>query len=74
MAIYVGFLYNEFYAVPTLLGHSSWTVGNTTSSYMVPVPGKATYPFGVDPAWKVSLRAHITATRSFCPLRLGCWV
>lgn len=52
-SIYIGWLYNEFYALPTFLSRSRWMV-IPTSQFMVPVPNSTTYPFGVDPAWKVS--------------------
>ena len=51
-AVYTGFLYNEFYALPMNLASTQWQ----------PVPGSefwakkgaATFPFGVDPIWKVA--------------------
>jgi V-type H+-transporting ATPase subunit a len=49
-AIYTGFLYNEFYAIPMNFYSSSWTLQPDGSSQW---SGRA-FAFGVDPAWKMS--------------------
>jgi V-type H+-transporting ATPase subunit a len=51
-SMYVGFIYNEFFSIPMNLQYSTWSETNT-SIYAVKNTN-ATFPFGVDPAWKVS--------------------
>ena len=58
-AIYVGFLYNEAFAVPLGLFTSGWRTipkGDATEGYMgAPVSWTGrVYPFGVDPAWHLA--------------------
>jgi V-type H+-transporting ATPase subunit a len=50
-AIYVGFLYNEFYALPMWADRSSWSPAPGKISQFLSFSGKA-FSFGVDPAWK----------------------
>jgi vacuolar-type H+-ATPase subunit I/STV1 len=53
-AIYTGFLYNECFALPMFARDSHW-LPSTTPSQFLNFSGTA-FPFGVDPAWKVSNR------------------
>jgi len=48
-AVYVGFLYNEFFSVPFGLFPSNWRESEETPG-LVEWNGKV-YPFGVDPMW-----------------------
>lgn len=50
-AIYVGFLYNEFFAIPMNFGMSQWEP-KANSQFWTQKPGAPVFPFGVDPAWK----------------------
>jgi V-type H+-transporting ATPase subunit a len=50
-SIYCGFLYNEFFAIPMNLQYTQWSP-NPPSHYWV--KGNATFPFGVDPIWKMA--------------------
>ncbi len=50
-SIYCGFLYNEFFALPMNLQYTQW-LPNPPSEYWV--KGNATFPFGVDPIWKMA--------------------
>ncbi len=51
-SIYMGFLYNEFYALPMWGWRSTWKPTTPPSAYLAST-GVA-FPFGVDPAWKSS--------------------
>jgi V-type H+-transporting ATPase subunit a len=58
-AIYCGLLYNDFFATGTNLFGTRWAykaVNGTVGHEAVWVGGTSTniYPFGVDPAWRVS--------------------
>ena len=77
-AIYTGFLYNEFYAIPMNVGSSKWSPA-PPSQYMVK-NSEATFAFGVDPAWKTgsnelqfynSLKMKISVILAYFHMMLG---
>ena len=47
----MGFLYNEFYAIPMYAGDSKWGPPADGSEFYVKI-SNSTFPFGVDPIWK----------------------
>ena len=52
-AIYCGFLYNEFFALPMNLQYTRW-LPDPPSQYWVKNPNVTTFPFGADPIWKMA--------------------
>ena len=51
-SIYVGLLYNEFFAIPMFLDTTNWKATNST--FAVQITEGYTFPFGVDPAWRIA--------------------
>lgn len=53
-SIYVGLIYNEFLSVPLNLFGSNWEIDPTGDGrHFRLIDEHRTYPFGVDPVWKV---------------------
>lgn len=53
-SIYVGLIYNEFLSVPLNLFGTNWEVDPQGDGHHFRlIDSNRTYPFGVDPVWKV---------------------
>lgn len=58
-SIYIGLIYNEFLSVPLNLFGTNWEVDpDGDGRHFRLIDMNRTYPFGVDPVWKVCLEAH----------------
>ena len=63
-SLYMGFLYNEFFAIPMNLESTTWgppphnvnasSIPSTSTSLFYVKTTNSTFPFGVDPIWKVA--------------------
>eukprot|EP01126_Amoeba_proteus_P061037 TRINITY_DN8152_c0_g2_i5.p1 TRINITY_DN8152_c0_g2~~TRINITY_DN8152_c0_g2_i5.p1 ORF type:complete len:853 (-),score=109.04 TRINITY_DN8152_c0_g2_i5:68-2626(-) len=79
-AVYIGFLYNELFAIPMNFG-SRWLVSDYPPyNILVPEKNYSAYPFGVDPVWKGatnelgyynSLKMKTSVTVGVCQMSLG---
>ncbi len=72
-SIYIGLIYNEFLSVPMNLFGTNWEIDPDSDGHRYRlIDMNRTYPFGVDPVWKVrSLKFSFygksrTLNYSFC--------